>query len=605
MRPRHSSFVPRLRRVLSGLFLLALVAPGAALANDLTLTPGNPASNGVPATVVASGSSDFASGQVSVFRVVSQGYGCPTSYSAASAQGVALDSGHSITASGPFSFEDQNSGTQSPGTTYLLCGYLMSPSGTTIAQTAPYTVPGTPPGTSAPAVVTGGGSDAGSGGSMLSGTVDPHGLDTTYAVEYGATKAYGQSAAGDGAIGGTVAHPQPVNVLIPPLPAGTTIHYRLVATNAAGTGQGADRVYTTPGGVPDVTTGPADAITIDGFTMHGSYNPHGRSGAVFEYTVAPVGSSVVRTTAPLPPVAEENAGSENAASAAVPHGFLDQYAARWPQTEAFGRTFPDVEPTVTVAYRLVVGGTAGAWRTVTSPAPTRAPTVTTGAAKGTRCGDVGPCILLSGTVDDHGQGYSLPLFEVGPTASYGKLCQGIVDHRDQAGGTLPSSGPYPVTGVYCHSPYFKPGATIHYRLGAANGGPGGVIYGPDRTFTVPGGSAGPAGPALSRSLRVSAGIGALLESGGYTTTFSAPGPGVAAISWYSRPKSILVATVRKTVSGKGSVTLDVKLTAKGRALLRKVKQGQKLKLTAKGSFASNGGGKTTKKKTFSLARDGG
>jgi hypothetical protein len=83
------------------------------------------------------------------------------------------------------------------------------------------------------------------GGAQLNGTVNPGRLSTTYRFEYGATTAYGsQSPAVDASAGsGSVAIPE--STTLSGLPAGTTYHYRLVATNSAGTVQGADQTFRT------------------------------------------------------------------------------------------------------------------------------------------------------------------------------------------------------------------------------------------------------------------------------------------------------------------------------------------------------------------------
>lgn len=77
----------------------------------------------------------------------------------------------------------------------------------------------------------------------LTGTVNPHGLETTCYFQYGATAAYGAQtppiAAGSGTTG--VKLSQPLTGLQP----GTTYHYRLIATSTAGTSEGRDRTLTT------------------------------------------------------------------------------------------------------------------------------------------------------------------------------------------------------------------------------------------------------------------------------------------------------------------------------------------------------------------------
>jgi hypothetical protein len=78
---------------------------------------------------------------------------------------------------------------------------------------------------------------------VLDARVDPHGLATVYAIQYGPSVAYGSqtpaSSAGDGTSGTKFS--QPVSGLQP----GTLYHYRAVASNSAGTTDGEDATFTT------------------------------------------------------------------------------------------------------------------------------------------------------------------------------------------------------------------------------------------------------------------------------------------------------------------------------------------------------------------------
>jgi hypothetical protein len=78
----------------------------------------------------------------------------------------------------------------------------------------------------------------------LKGSVNPHGSATSYDFQYGKTAAYGAQTgpASAGAGGSAVAVAAPVVGLEP----ATTYHYRLVASNAAGTVVGGDRSFKTP-----------------------------------------------------------------------------------------------------------------------------------------------------------------------------------------------------------------------------------------------------------------------------------------------------------------------------------------------------------------------
>jgi hypothetical protein len=91
-----------------------------------------------------------------------------------------------------------------------------------------------------PRVATGGVTHVRSNSGQLEGVVNPAGLPTSYYFQYGATISYGSgtpmASLGPGTTGVRVG--QTVIGLLP------GYHYRLVATNAAGTALGADRIFT-------------------------------------------------------------------------------------------------------------------------------------------------------------------------------------------------------------------------------------------------------------------------------------------------------------------------------------------------------------------------
>ena len=109
-------------------------------------------------------------------------------------------------------------------------------------------------------------------------SIDPEGLATTYYVEYGVTTSYGQRAslydekipAGDD----PVAQTEVLSVW--GLKPATTYHYRVVATNSAGTTYGEDReVTTTDEPAPTVVTGVASDYAGSTVTLHGTIDPEG------------------------------------------------------------------------------------------------------------------------------------------------------------------------------------------------------------------------------------------------------------------------------------------------------------------------------------------
>jgi hypothetical protein len=101
-----------------------------------------------------------------------------------------------------------------------------------------------PPQVDEPIATTGAASAVTATGATLAGSVDPEGALTTYRFEYGTTTAYG-SVSPD-AEAGSGRDPVAVSADLAGLTPNTTYHYRVTATNAAGTTRGEDRTFTTP-----------------------------------------------------------------------------------------------------------------------------------------------------------------------------------------------------------------------------------------------------------------------------------------------------------------------------------------------------------------------
>jgi CSLREA domain-containing protein len=95
----------------------------------------------------------------------------------------------------------------------------------------------------APTVATSAAGSVGLSSAVLAGKLDPSLRETSFRFEYGTTTAYGSltplqwAGAGSGTIS--------VSALLTGLRAGTTYHFRLVATNPDGTAVGADQSFTT------------------------------------------------------------------------------------------------------------------------------------------------------------------------------------------------------------------------------------------------------------------------------------------------------------------------------------------------------------------------
>ena len=97
-----------------------------------------------------------------------------------------------------------------------------------------------------PTAETGGAIDIGPTTVTVTGTVNPHGFETSFRFEYGLSSTYGMTTPTVSA--GSGQEDLPVRADLTELAPGTTHHYRLVATSHAGTSYGGDRQFPTPGG---------------------------------------------------------------------------------------------------------------------------------------------------------------------------------------------------------------------------------------------------------------------------------------------------------------------------------------------------------------------
>ena len=114
----------------------------------------------------------------------------------------------------------------------------------------------------------------------LNGSVNPHGLTTSVYFQYGTTTSYGLTTAPQSRTGNTSLN---ISANISGLTASTTYHFRIVATNSAGTRFGSDRTFTTlpPTGFPIVTTKPATNVATSAATLNGLLDPHGLTTTVY------------------------------------------------------------------------------------------------------------------------------------------------------------------------------------------------------------------------------------------------------------------------------------------------------------------------------------
>jgi hypothetical protein len=113
--------------------------------------------------------------------------------------------------------------------------------------------------------------------------IDAHGIAGSAYVEYGADAGYGQGGVQEplAAVDG----PQQVTLPLVALAAGTSYHFRVVATTANGSGRSADGTFTTaPWPLPVVASGAASAVDMTSALVSGTVTAVGLSASArFEY----------------------------------------------------------------------------------------------------------------------------------------------------------------------------------------------------------------------------------------------------------------------------------------------------------------------------------
>jgi phosphodiesterase/alkaline phosphatase D-like protein len=130
-----------------------------------------------------------------------------------------------------------------------------------------------------PAATTGVATNVTTSTATVAGAVNPNELSTTYSFQYGTTTAYGLQT--DAVTLAASTDTQAVERALTGLRSGTLYHYRLIATNTAGTTVGADATFTTAGSPPPatmpptVTTRSATTIGATTATIRGGVNPRG------------------------------------------------------------------------------------------------------------------------------------------------------------------------------------------------------------------------------------------------------------------------------------------------------------------------------------------
>jgi hypothetical protein len=341
-----------------------------------------------------------------------------------------------------------------PGTSYHYRVVATSTAGTSRGADGLLTT------SSAPVAVTGSASSVTATSATLNGTVNPGSRATTWFIEYGTSTSYGTKTPVKDAGAGT--SDIAVSAAVTGLAPGKTYHFRVVATSDAGTSRGADKTFLTTA-APAVTTKAVSNVQDTSAKLNGSVNPNGQATtAYFEY-----GTSTAYGTKTAAKSVGSGTGSTGIAVA------ISGLAA-----------------STTYHVRLVATNGAGTSTGVDVVFATTGPPIV---HSGPPTGVSSTAATLTGTLDPSGHSTSW-YFQYGATAGYG--------------GKTPSQSAGSSGGVRAVSAGIgglTPGATVHYRLVAANSA--GTAYGADTVFTT----IGPAATLAASSPAVVHGHGVTLS----------------------------------------------------------------------------------------------
>jgi hypothetical protein len=375
---------------------------------------------------------------------------------------------------------------------------------------------------SAPATITGPVTAVGPTSATATGTVNPNGTATKWYVEYGTSTSYGSTTSAKSAGSGSAN--VAVSATLSGLAPGTAYHYRLVASNNAGTSRGADGIFTTST-APMAVTGTATEVTMTSATLTGTVDANGRATTwYFEYgTSASYGSKT----------SVKSAGSgTNSVGVSAPISGL-----------ARGRLYH---------FRLVATSDAGTSRGADRTFSTAgAPTAVTGSTTRITLTSA----RLNGTVTANGLATTW-YFEFGTSTSYGSR----TSVKSAGSGTNTVRVSSSLSGL-------KAGTIYHYRLVARNAS--GTSLGGDRAFNTAGPPVARTGPAQEIGAFTAKPTGSVDARGRRTTWYFDYG---ATVAYGSRTPSKSAGSgfgsqnVSASISGlKPSATYHYRLVAKNDA----------------------------------------
>jgi hypothetical protein len=281
------------------------------------------------------------------------------------------------------------------------------------------------------------------GGGSLAALINPSGANTTCRVKYGLQASYGSetpcpAGLGEGLLG------QPVSVTLSGLQPHQTYHYRFLAGNEAGEGEGTDETFKTQIATPVVGHTPsAPVIGRVNAVLSGIVNPE--NTLVFYHFIYGTTTKYGSGT----PVTEGGSGLG---------------------TEQVSQLLGGLKPATTYHYALVASNPAGS-ETSTDGTFRTGPPAPPAALTGTASNITTTSATLAGSINPNGLPTTYAV-QIGTDNTYGGELSGV------AGS---GSEPTPVNATFNN---LQPGTLYHYRVLATN--QDATSYGEDQTFTTAG-----------------------------------------------------------------------------------------------------------------------
>ncbi len=341
-----------------------------------------------------------------------------------------------------------------------------------------------------PVVVTGSATLVPSSSAQLNGTVNPKGLSTTYVFQWGRTTSYGSTTAVTTAGSGTGDAPSSANITR--LRANTVYHYRLKATNSAGTTYGEDKSFTnnrtytitasagtggviSPSGGTNVQSGANQTFAVTantGYKIADVSVDSVSQGAISSYTFSAVNANhtiVASFISKTYTLTITNAGtgsgsvSSNPTGTSFPAGTQVTLTSSPDANSVFSGWSGDCSGTMTTC-QVTMTANMSVTATFNISTANNPPTVVTGSATLVPWSSA----TLTGKVNPSG----LPttyVFQWGRTTSYGNNTA-LANAGSGTGDVNASAG---ITRLSSYTVY-------HYRLVATNSA--GTTYGADMTF---------------------------------------------------------------------------------------------------------------------------